>query len=98
MSNDTELSIRVQPNAAKNQIVGFAGGILRVRIAAPPVKGKANKELLAFLSQMLGIGKSSLAITKGHTSRSKVIAIDGLSLAEAVSRLSPKPSSSGATR
>lgn len=98
MSDDTEISIRVHPNAAKNQLIGFTGDTLQVRVAAPPVKGKANKELIAFLSQILGISKSSLAITKGHTSRSKVIAIDGLNRAEAVRRLSPKPSSSDATR
>ena len=97
MRNGTEISMRVQPNAAKNQVVGFADGTLQIRVAAPPVKGKANKELIAFLSQILGVGKSSLAITKGHTSRSKVIAIDGLNLEEVVRRLSHEPSSSDAT-
>ena len=92
MRNGTEVSLRVHPNAARNQVVGFADGTLRVRIAAPPVKGKANKELIAFLSQVLGVGKSSVAITKGHTSRNKVISIDGLSQEEAVRRLSPSSS------
>ena len=89
MRNGTEISLRVHPNAARNQIIGFADGTLRVRIAAPPVKGKANKELIAFLSQLLGVSKSSIAIVQGHTSRNKVIAINGLSQEDIMKRLSP---------
>ena len=89
-----KISLRVYPNAARNEVLDFTGGVLRVRVAAPPVKGKANKELVAFLSQTLGVGKSTLAVIKGHTSRSKVIAIDGLSQEDIMKRLF---SSSGAT-
>ena len=87
-----KISLRVYPDAARSQIVGFSGGILRVKVAAPPVKGKANKELIAFLSQLLGIGKSSLAILKGHASRNKVITIDGLRQEAIKKRLSPSSS------
>ena len=91
--------MRVQPNADQNELMDFTGDVLRVKVVAPPVKGKANKELIAFLSKALGIGKGSLTIVKGHTSRSKVIAIDGLSQENIIKRLSPKPASSGeATR
>ena len=81
--------MQVRPNAIRSEVVGFADGLLQVRVAAPPVKGKANRELIAFLSQVLGVGKSSLAIVKGHTSRSKVIAIDGLSEENIIKRLMP---------
>lgn len=84
-----KISLRVHPNAARNEVVGFTDGVLLVKVSAPPVKGKANRELIAFLSQMLGVGKSSLTIITGHTSRSKVIAIDGLSQGEAIRRLLP---------
>ena len=70
------------------EFIGFTDGILQVRITAPPVKGKANKELIAFLSKSLGVNKSSLSIVKGHTSRNKVIAIDGLSQENVINRLS----------
>ena len=70
-------------------MVGVADGVLRVKISAPPVKGKANRELIAFLGQKLGVGKDNLTIIKGHTSRNKVIAIDGLSQEEVIRRLSP---------
>lgn len=94
------LQLRVYPNAGRNEVSGFTDGILQVRVSAPPVKGKANRELTAFLSQALGVSKGSLTIVKGHTSRNKVIAIDGLSQEDIIKRLLPKPSSSsdGATR
>jgi len=62
---------------------------LRVKVAAPPVKGKANKELIAFLAQKLGLSKGDLTIIKGHTSRNKVMAIAGLTQEEIARRLSP---------
>ena len=91
----TVIELRVQPNAAKNEVVEFSNGVFRVRVAAPPVKGKANKELVAFLSKALDLGRDSLTIVKGHTSHNKVIAVAGLSQEEVVKRLTPKPSSSG---
>ena len=98
-SGQVNISLRVQPNATRSEVVGFTEGVLQMKVAAPPVKGKANKELIAFLSQVLDVDKGSLAIVKGHTSRNKVIAINGLSQEEVVKRLLPKPSSSaGATR
>ena len=87
-NNQTKISLRVYPGAARNEVIGFTDGILRVRVAAPPVKGKANKELITLLSEALAVGKGALTIVKGHTSRSKVIAIDGLSQEDAIKRLS----------
>ena len=84
---DNWLRLKVTPNASRSEISGFADGVLQVRIAAPPVKGKANKELTTFLSRALGVSKSSLAIVKGQTSRNKVIAIEGLSQEEIIKRL-----------
>ena len=89
------IPLRVHPNAAANELVSFIDGALRVKVAAPPVKGKANKELVAFLSKVLGVSKGSLTIVKGHTSRNKVIAIAGLSQTDVSQRLSLKLSSSG---
>ena len=82
------LSVKVTPNAGRSEITGFSDGILRVRIAAPPVEGKANRELIDLLSRALGVGRSSLTIIKGQTSRQKVVAVDGLSREEIIKRLS----------
>ena len=95
LGNETQISLRVYPNASRNEMVGFTDEVLRVKISAPPIKGKANRELVTFLSRLLGVGKGSVNIIKGHTTRNKVVAIDGLSREEIMKRLLPKPSSSG---
>ena len=77
-SDINRLHIKVTPNASRNEITGFIDGVLQLKIAGPPVKGKANKELAIFLSQILGVSRSSLSIIKGQSSRNKVIAIEGL--------------------
>jgi uncharacterized protein (TIGR00251 family) len=87
-SDNKWLSVKVTPNASRNEITDFTDGVLQVKVAAPPVKGKANKELIAFLSRTLGVSRSSISIVKGHTSRNKVIAIEGLSREEIMKRLS----------
>jgi len=78
--NETaSVSVVVQPSASRNEVVGFEDGVLRVKIAAPPVKGKANRELVDFLSKRLRVSRGSITIEKGLTSRRKVVAIEGLS-------------------
>ena len=87
--SEARISLHVYPNAPRNEIVGFSDGVLGVKVAAPPVKGQANRELVAFLSRVLGVGTSSLAIIKGHTSRNKLISVRDLSQEEVIRRLSP---------
>ena len=74
-----KIRVRVQPNASQNEVLAFKDGLLQVRVAAPPIKGKANQELIRLLSDILGISKSNLTIEKGMTSRTKVVGISGLS-------------------
>ncbi len=69
--------VRVQPKASQNKVLRFKDRVLHVRIAALPIKGKANQELIKFLSDILGISKSNLIIEKGMTGKRKVIRIDG---------------------
>ena len=76
------ISVHVNPNARQNKVVGSQNGLLKVTIAAPPTRGKANQELLRFLSDLLRISKSSLTIEKGATSKKKTVAISGLSQSE----------------
>ena len=88
--SEAKISLRVYPSATRSEVVDFTDGVWRVRVAAPPVKGKANRELIAFLSQLLGVGKGALTIIKGHASRSKIIAVAGLSQEDIVKRLLPE--------
>lgn len=86
--SDNRLTIKVTPNAGRSEITGLTDGVLQVKVAAPPVKGKANRELIAFLGKALGVPKSSILVVKGQTSRSKVIEIEGLSRDDIIARLS----------
>ncbi len=87
---EIRISLRVYPGAPRSEVVGFTDGTWRVKVAAPPVKGKANRELIAFLSRQLGVSKGALTITNGHTSRNKVIAVAGLSTEDVAQRLTSK--------
>jgi len=93
--NKAKISLRVYPSTNRSEVVGFRDGVLQVKVSAPPTKGKANRELITLLSQLLEVGKGSVSIIKGHTIRNKVVAIDGLSREEVVKRLSSKLFSSG---
>ena len=83
----TKISVKVLPNAGKNEITGTANDVWRIKIAAAPDKGKANKELIDFLSEVLRVRKDSLSIFKGHTSHNKVISVEGLTADEVNERL-----------
>lgn len=82
------LRIRTTPNSKKSEIIGWqedpvVGKVLAVRIAAPPVEGKANAALREFLAKELGLPKSAVQLTKGDTSRIKCFEIpEGTKLPE----------------
>jgi uncharacterized protein len=89
MSNiQTKVPVKVIPNASRNEILGLQNGVWRIKIAAPPDKGKANKELIDYLSDMLAVKKIDLTVLRGHASRDKVVAVEGLSQVEVDRRLS----------
>ncbi|MFC1950660.1 DUF167 domain-containing protein [Chloroflexota bacterium] len=88
-ANKAKILLRVYPGANKKEVTGFTDGVLRLKVSTPPIRGKANKELIAFLSQLLGIGKGNIDIIKGHTTRNKVVSIDGLNQKEVMKRLLP---------
>jgi uncharacterized protein (TIGR00251 family) len=84
---DRRLAIKVTPNAGRNEITGWRGDVLQIKIAAAPEKGKANQELIDFLGRSLGVKKSAIAIIKGETRRNKIIEIEGLGREEILKRL-----------
>jgi len=81
--------IKVQPASGKNEIVGVQGGALKIKIGAPPLKGKANKALVDFLRRKLGVKNSEVEIISGHTTRLKRIKVkgEGTKTKEKISRL-----------
>lgn len=72
------LSLYIQPRASKNEVAGLHENSLKIRLTSPPVDGKANKALLAFLAKLLCVTKSSLEVKSGFHNRHKIIAISGL--------------------
>lgn len=75
--NGVLLTLHIQPGAKKTEVVGLHGDAIKLRLAAPPVEGKANEALIDFLSRTLGLPKAHITLISGQTSRSKRIAIAG---------------------
>jgi uncharacterized protein len=81
-SETARLAVRVKPGAAASQVVEFKDNTWQIRIAAPPVEGKANEKLIEFLSVVLNVRKSAISIQRGHAIRNKLLTVDGVSEAE----------------
>jgi len=80
-------AVRVVPRASKNEIAGIHGDALKIRVTAPPVEGRANEALIAFLAKRLGVRKSEVEIVAGATSRRKMIHVSGVLTQEVEERL-----------
>ncbi len=79
MTESCHLRLKITPGAKASEITGITNGTLNLKIKASPVKGKANQELLDFLSKKLGIAKSDIEIIQGFTQRNKIVIVSGLS-------------------
>lgn len=89
------LRLLVSPGAAQTQVVGLVGERLKIRVAAPPVRGAANEALLAFLADRLQLPRSRLRLKSGEKDRAKVVEVLGLEpeLRERLVALCPEASS-----
>lgn len=83
------LRLHIQPGAKKSEVVGRHGAALKIRLAAPPVDGKANACLIEFLADQLGVAKSLVRLVSGESSRTKRVRIDGIDPARARGALLP---------
>jgi hypothetical protein len=81
------LELKTIPNAPRNEIVGWLGAALKIKVHAPAVEGKANDELIEFLAEKLGVHRRCVTLLRGDKSRQKVVQIDGLEAAEVKIRL-----------
>jgi len=80
------LTLHIQPGAKKTEFAGLHGDALKIRLAAPPVDGKANEALLKFLAEVLHLPKSAVTLKSGQTSRRKVLEVVGAT-PESIARL-----------
>lgn len=69
------LNLKVVPGSSRNQIVGWLGDALKIKVTATPEKGKANEAVIELLAEALGIDTSGIQIESGHSSPSKIVAI-----------------------
>lgn len=70
-----KLLVKIIPNAKKTKAVGWEGQTLKIRLSAPPIEGKANKELIKFLAEICDCAPSEIEITKGLTGKQKTLEV-----------------------
>jgi uncharacterized protein (TIGR00251 family) len=88
----TRLAIRVQPGAKANEIVGWiadahGGEVLKIRLRAAAVEGKANAALVEFLAEILGLRARQITLERGDKSREKVVQVEGITKEEVAMRI-----------
>jgi uncharacterized protein (TIGR00251 family) len=71
------LTLHVQPGAKRSEIVGLHGNALKIKLAAPPIEGRANEALLEFIAELFAVPLRNTELKKGGQSRHKVVAITG---------------------
>ena len=86
-NNAVIFSVKVVPRSSRTAIAGILNGMLKVKLAAAPEKGKANESLVEFLADTLGVKRNTITITSGHTSPVKTIQITGVTSAAILQKL-----------
>ena len=86
-SPTTRLPIKIHSRARRNEVAGLQGGVLRVKVTAPPVEGKANRAVIELLASHLRVPKSSIRIVSGEHAPLKLIEVAGLDSATVAERL-----------
>ncbi|WP_037409989.1 DUF167 domain-containing protein [Candidatus Solirubrobacter pratensis] len=72
-----DLAIRLQPRSRREEVVGERSGAIVIRVTAPPVDGKANAALCAFVARAAGVPPSRVSVIRGQTARDKVLRVEG---------------------
>jgi uncharacterized protein (TIGR00251 family) len=85
-SGEVVFKVHVVPRSSRSEVVGEHNGALRIRIAAPPVDGAANEELIRILAKTFNVSRSAVKIVSGHSGKLKQISIEG-NTGEVVTRL-----------
>lgn len=76
--------MHIVPRAARSAVVGRHGDAIKIRIAAPPVAGAANEELVRFLAETLGVPRRAITVTAGMAGRRKIVSVEGIDMAAAL--------------
>lgn len=84
------IKFRIIPNARKTELAGEYANAVKIKLSAPPIEGKANAELIKYLSKSLGVSKSSIAFVSGKTSKDKLLEIPNFDMKAIIEKLSEK--------
>lgn len=87
-SNGVTLTLTIQANAHKSEIIGLYNNTLKIKIKAPPVDGKANSEIVSFLSEVFRVPQKNIDILKGDKNKNKIVFVSGISTADVINRIS----------
>lgn len=83
------IEIYVQPGASRTELAGTHAGLVKIRVAAPPVENAANRALIEFLAALLSVPRRSVTVISGNTHRRKLVEISGVTAEEVAQMLSP---------
>jgi uncharacterized protein (TIGR00251 family) len=84
------LDVYIQPRASRTELAGMHAGAIKIRVAAPPVENAANRALIDFVAERLGVAKRSVRVVSGGTSRRKTLEVDGVTAEEVAAALGAK--------
>jgi uncharacterized protein len=87
VAGGVEISVVAAPRASKSRVVGTHGDRLKVQLAAPPVDGEANAELLRLFVDVFGLSRSAVTLVDGEKSKRKRVRVSGLTLEQASTAL-----------
>lgn len=85
------LAVKVVPGAAVEAVAGWHGAAVKIKLRAPPVEGRANAALRAFLAERLGLARSAVTLERGETARHKLVRLDGVERSAVLARLGLPP-------
>lgn len=91
-----KLALKITPGARRNECLGWeqhpqAGAVLKLKIASPPVDGKANREIIAYLAELLGLAKTEITLLHGTSGRIKLVEIPGAAQEKLDNLPQPRP-------
>jgi uncharacterized protein (TIGR00251 family) len=82
MADGAQIEVRLQPRGSKDELIGMRDGVLRAKVTAPPVDGRANKALCKLIAKRVGVAPSRVSVVRGEKSREKVVRVEGAGKAE----------------
>jgi uncharacterized protein (TIGR00251 family) len=72
------IAVRLQPRASRDELLGLRDGVLRARVTAPPVDGRANEALCRLIARAVGVAPGRVRVVRGDRSRDKLVEVDGI--------------------